>query len=235
MCIVSRWPSLADWAGFPPPRWHKLTFLCWRAVEQPTNQANLAAFCDLINLKSNFMKSECSFNSILLACIYSWYKKANCWRSSSQCDPLKSRQCPCWCWTCAQKHREDSYESAVNRHHKSRPKHFKRFAFNSYSRMLELIIAFCVLFSLGLWVLSIVLLSLTVQPHYQLNYWSSNSVLQCHYQLDYWTSCLLAVCYTVIINWTIGLLAVCYTVIINNNSNNNTYAVKLLSGRWTTT
>jgi len=47
--VVSRWPSLTAWASFPPRSWHKLTYLCWRAVKQsinqPTNQSFLYICC----------------------------------------------------------------------------------------------------------------------------------------------------------------------------------------------
>jgi len=38
--------SLAAWAGFPPCSWHKLTFLCWRAVtDQSINPAYMPVVC----------------------------------------------------------------------------------------------------------------------------------------------------------------------------------------------
>jgi len=39
LCIVCRWPSLADWVGFPPSSWYKLTFLCYVLLN--TNQSTL--------------------------------------------------------------------------------------------------------------------------------------------------------------------------------------------------
>jgi len=38
ICIVSRWPSLPTEPVSLPRSWHKLIFLCWRAVKQSINQ-----------------------------------------------------------------------------------------------------------------------------------------------------------------------------------------------------
>jgi len=67
--VLYRWPSLADWAWVSfPGSWHKLTFLCWRAVRQPIIQYRLSYGVPSTSLiQPRRRSSRCSVMSFALS------------------------------------------------------------------------------------------------------------------------------------------------------------------------